>query len=404
MELVVICSVVLAAVVVAALFAEVLARRWIRSGGKYFVWRPHYKKVEELNPAYSRFLESPIHFYANREGERGKEVPKTAGKLYRVLVAGGSTAECMKLNQDKAWPALLERILEANKSLMDVDAIHVGNIAKSNVEGRGLSLTLEKVLPRYPRLDLVILVPGIAPVGRWLGDGCPADRPANPLPMRMLFAQYPEIEFGWGLKNTALAELTQRWLFRLTSHPQRLTGVGRVKIAAASQRSTLKEFYPLIEDPSEMVSSFEKELRVVLSLVQAKAKRVILVRPFWFAKDHFAAEEDANMWLGWVGKPKPGEQWQYPSHQDLFRLYARLDQKSVKVAQEMEVEVIDLKGLLEARLGIYYDNCHLAEEGASIVAHYIASVVLGSSIIKMIPDEPSPAEVAPNIGGRLTTG
>jgi hypothetical protein len=371
--------VVEAAVPLAPLLGEGLARRWIRSEDKYFVWRPYYRRVTELNPAYSPLLKNPIRCFINGEGERGGEVPKTSGKLYRVLVAGGSTAECAALDQDKAWPAVLERILEANKNLMGVDAIHVGNIAKTAVDGRGIKLILEKVLPRYPHLDLLILVPGIATVGRWLNEECPSGRPAPPAPVQTLFVQYPGIKFGWGLKKTALAKLAQRWLFRFTDYTLYKTRAGGFKIAAMSQRAAVQEFSPIVEDPSGMLDAFEQGLRGALRLAQDKATRVILVRPFWFQKEHFTADEEATLWLGAIGHPQPGKQWRFASHQDLFRLYDLLDQRIAKVAQEMEIEAMDLKGLLEPRLGIYYDDCHLTAEGASVAAQHISAEVLGQA-------------------------
>jgi hypothetical protein len=399
MELIAMSGVVVAAVLLTALVTEVLARRWIRADGRYFVWRPHYKRVTELNPAYSPFLKNPVRFLINREGERGGDVPETSGKLYRVLVAGGSTAECVTLDQDAAWPQVLERILEANKNLIGAAAIHVGNIAKTNVEGSGIRVILEKVLPRYPHLDLIIVVPGIATVGRWLGEGCPSGRPPRPLPMQTLFVQYPEMGFGWGLRKLALAELAQRWLFRFTSYTWRQSGAGRLKIAITSQRSRVQEFYPLVEDPSGMLDAFEQELRRALALAQARAARVILVRPFWFQKDHLTADEEAAMWLGFVGKLKPGKQWQFVSHPDLFKLFAMVDQRAAKVAQELEVEAIDLKGLLEPRLGIYYDNCHLTAEGAAMAAQRLASVMLSRLPNPMTANDLSPGEVATKIHG-----
>lgn len=369
---------VLAVATVTVLCAEVWARRWIRSEGKYFVWRPHHKKVIELNPVYSPFLRKPIHISINAEGERGGELPKTAGKLYRVLVAGDSTAECITLDQDETWPAVLERILETNKSQIGVDAVHVGNIAKTLVaEGSGLRIILEKILPRYLDLDLIILTTGISTVYRWFEEGCPSGLPAPPTPVGQLFSQYPEMEFGRRPENTALAELAQRWLFRFTGYAGRNLGAGRVKIAIASQRSGVQEFYPLIENPAGMLDTFEQELRGVVALAKTKAPRIILVYPFWFQKDHFTAAEEAALWLGYVGKPNlKKKQWQFVSQKDLFKLYGRVEKRAAKVAQEMAVEAIDLKDFLDPRLGIYYDDCHLTPAGAALAAQKIAALVL----------------------------
>jgi len=362
------------------LSAEVIARLWIRSHGRYFVWRPHYKMRIELNQAMSPFLKSPIHVRSNSAGERGRELPKTKGKLYRMLVAGGSTAECRLIDQDKTWSAVLEQILEANKGVLGADAVHLGNISRSEVEGAPQRLTLEKVLPRYPHLDLIILFPGISTVTWWLRDGCPSGRPAKTLPLERLFDQSPDIHLGWHPRNSALAEIAKRWLFRFTGYSRVLSGSGNMKIAAAYQRSRVREFYSLTQDPAGMVNGFAQELRKSIGLAKAKATRVILVRPLWFQKDRFTAEEEAEMWIGWVGTPVRRQQWQFVSHRDLFRLFAMIDERAAQIGREMEVEVLDLKHLLEPRLGIFYDNCHLTEEGAALAARHIASLVLGQRV------------------------
>ena len=95
--------------------------------------------------------------------------------LYRVLVGGGSQPEGFFLDQDTAWPGALQRMLERPEQLLRLGAskVHVGSIARSGVGSEALDLIFDRVLPRYPRLQLIIILIGATDVLRWLEDGLP---------------------------------------------------------------------------------------------------------------------------------------------------------------------------------------------------------------------------------------
>jgi hypothetical protein len=90
--------------------AEWAARRTIRSG-RYYVWPPRWRQVLMLDREAHPQLEPCVRIEINSNGERGGEVPLT-GRTFRVLVAGGSAVECYLLDQDAAWPGVLERKLQ----------------------------------------------------------------------------------------------------------------------------------------------------------------------------------------------------------------------------------------------------------------------------------------------------
>ncbi len=55
--------------------------------------------------------EALVRFEVNSEGERGDEPPADSRATYRILVAGGSAAECYFLDQPSTWPEVLKREL-----------------------------------------------------------------------------------------------------------------------------------------------------------------------------------------------------------------------------------------------------------------------------------------------------
>src|SRR5207244_8354344 len=84
--------------------------------------------------------------------------------------------------------------------------VHVGSIARSGVGSQALDLILERVLPRYARLQAIIILVGASDILRWLEQGAP---PSPPAPARTseIFMCHPEGPFGWKPSALALVEL-----------------------------------------------------------------------------------------------------------------------------------------------------------------------------------------------------
>ena len=103
-------AVVLAGVLFVA--AELAMRAWLVRQGRYYVWAPGSRLRMELDRDALPSLPPVVHFYVNRDGERGDDPPADPDGNYRILVAGGSAAECYFLDQDKTWPAVIQHVLD----------------------------------------------------------------------------------------------------------------------------------------------------------------------------------------------------------------------------------------------------------------------------------------------------
>src|ERR1041385_3603084 len=86
------------------------------------------------HPDVAPEIEPRVRFEINPDGERGGEDPP-GDDVCRILVAGGSAAECYALDQPTSWPGVLQRLLNEDDALRALGArrVHVGNIARSGV-------------------------------------------------------------------------------------------------------------------------------------------------------------------------------------------------------------------------------------------------------------------------------
>lgn len=368
--------------------AELAARWWIRFRDEYYVFPPglclRLKMDREVFPQ----MERETRFDVNSEGERGDEVPRSTDGLYRVLVGGGSQPEGFLLDQDTAWPGAVQRWLERPEQLARLGAskVHVGSIARSGVGSEALDLIFDRVLPRYPRLQLIIIFIGATDVLRWLEHGVPPSLPA--IRTADVFRCHPEGPFGWRPRDLAAVEFLlrarRRWLQPIQVHER----AGRWYREARAMRARAKTIRTARPNPAPMLEQFELHFRRLLRKAKAHADRVLVVRQPWFDKD-FSPEETAHMWHGGAGQVWCEEVTTYYSFEVVSRLMSVLDAKAAAIAEALDVEQLDLMPILERSLNTYYDGFHATPAGARAVATAVAAAVLRQSL----PRAQTPASV-----------
>jgi hypothetical protein len=367
-----------AALLLLAVASEAAARWWLRHRGRYYVFPPGLRLHLRPDPDVFPQLEPLVRFEVNREGERGDEVPRGGADagLYRVLVAGGSQPEGYLLDQATSWPGALQRLLQMpeHRQRLGASTVHVGNIARTGVCSEALDLILERVLPRYPRLQGIIVLVGVSDVFHWLEQGAP---PAPPRPVRSadVFMCHPEGPFGWKPRELALVELhvrlRRRWRRPVHVHERAARWIGQ----ARAMRAQAKAIRTTMPDPAPMLDHFERHFRRLLQRARAHADRVLVVRQPWFGRE-YTPEEAAHMWHGGVGQIWRDEVTTFYAFEVVSRLMALLDARAARVATELDVEQVDLMPLLEQSLVTYLDFCHLAPAGAKAVAAVVAAAVL----------------------------
>jgi hypothetical protein len=371
-------SVFVAALAGPALFivvVESISRLWLKYRRRYYVFPPGLRL--HVHPDRSVFPQLPplARFVVNLEGERGDDLPASTDGLYRILVAGGSQTECYFLDQDAAWPGVVQRLLAAPDRVTRLGAsrVHVGCVARSGIGSEALDMMFSRMLPQYPRLQLIVTLIGLADVTRWIEQGTP-DALA---PMRLtdVFRCHPDGPYGWTPGQWAARELFSRTrrssLRRLTVDAQAGRWMGR----ARAMRANARTIHAVIRDPAPMLDHFERHFRSALASAVAHADRVIVIRPAWFDKT-FTAEEAAAMWHGGVGQAWREEVTTYYSFDVFSRLMRTLNHRVDAVARSFNVEQLDLMPFLEPSLETFYDVVHLTDVGARQVGEVVAAAIL----------------------------
>ncbi len=362
--------ILIALVVVTELFFRARNRRL-----GYFVLQAYSRLRLKLDREILPDLEPEVRIHVNADGERGGPSPGT--DVYRVLVVGGSAAECYLLDQDSQWPSVIERRLNEPSSLaaLGETRVHVGNISRSLVNCDYLTMIMGKVLDRFARLDTVITFVGASDVVAWLEAGTPAtiDKPVHS--MDYAFNDHPQATFGWSPKRTATWRQVGRVQRKLMRPEDVRENVGRRIGKNRTMRAAATTLIDEVPDPAPMVAYFEEHFRRMIQAAQGRAKRVLVVRQPWFEKE-FTAEENARLWNFGKGRPYERELDTYYTHRVVAALMRAVDEAGSRVARDMGVEQLDLMPVLERSFDTYYDFLHFTPKGAEGVGNAVASAIL----------------------------
>jgi lysophospholipase L1-like esterase len=313
----------------------------------------------------------------NAAGERGGPLPRRDDTTFRALVVGGSGAECCYLDQGAAWPAVVERILREpeHRVALGVPSVHVGNVARAIVPVEQLAFLLRKILPRYRRLDAVLIMAGAADVVSWLEQRMPPSIRPGQFVLDKIFEQHPEAPFGWRPRRTALwrllANLNRRLRRPVVVLPDACGWLRRVR----KMRAEASIWIDTVADPTPMLDHFEKNLRNLVATARTKAGRVILVRQPWFGKPP-SAEEEAMFWNFGLGRPYKEQVTTYLTPRAVDALMRAMDARAHAVALDLGVEEVDLMATLEQSTRTFYDELHVTPAGAEIVGRAVAQAIL----------------------------
>jgi len=357
--------------------AELGARWWLRRRTRHHVWPPGMRLELHQDSALFPQAEPRVRFDVNADGERGNDAPRDGAGLFRILVAGGSPAECFALDQVTSWPGALERRLSTPESLNALGArrVHVGNIGRGGISSQHLDVILEHLLPEYPKLAAIVIMVGGNDVFLWLEDGAPPSELGS-VNVADVFQYHPERSFRWKPGQWALPDLARR-LRRTWLRPVEVRqGAGAWVTRARRMRAEAKELRTSLPDPGVMVDRFEHHFRRLLQRATAHANHVLVVRQPWFEKD-YTAEEAGRLWHGGLGKAWKQAITVYYAQEILNHLMTLVDARAATVADELGIQHLDLRPVLAPTLDNYYDFVHYTPAGAAVVARAVAAALLG---------------------------
>ena len=363
-------------VCVALLLGELLLRVLIPKADEYYVRPPHMKRTFRPMPSVMPGVVGESRFLTNSIGLRGDELTREFG--YRILAVGGSTTECLYLDQDEAWPQLLQAKLNEGRSGRRA---WVGNAGLSGLNSRDHVVQLKYLLKQHDDVDAVVLLVGVNDLASRLKQDESYDpnfmsrAEAEPALLARSFkvAPDPALPFYkktalWRLLRDAKAAVIRAWDDE--GETQDAAGVAYVRWRehrrdAPSIRQTLPNLKPALEE-------YARNLNTIIDLARARHARLILMtQPTLWRRD-MTPELSGLLWMGGVGNFQKEAGMEYYSTDALADGMALYNETLLKVCRERGVECLDLAALIPKDTTAFYDDCHFNEGGARLVAEAIA--------------------------------
>lgn len=360
-------------ILIAILISEAILCVVYPPSNHYYVWTPNLNTTFNPLPGAMPGIEGESRFIINSVGIRGEEFHSASNQEYRILTIGGSTTECLYLDQTEAWPYILEEYLNKTADGRDV---WVGNVGKSGMNTRDHIMHMKYLLPEYPEIDTIIILVGANDWGLRLRMGNQYDpnflnsSEAEKKQIRRAFAVKPENYLPF-YKRTGIYRFARTFHYRLHYRETVQDRAGEWYLMKRENRKNAKEILEKTPDSSSALEEYSRNINTIIDLANNRSIRVIfMTQPTLYRQGLTESEKDL-LWGGGCGNGS------YYSVEALSTAKKKYNEKLLEACSNRGIECIDLARLPQD-VTVFYDDCHFNENGARLVATTVAGYLKGT--------------------------
>lgn len=343
----------------------------LNKSDQYFIWLPHtynvFKPLSQTLPG----IKGMSHFTINSKGIRGRDFSEE--NEYRILSIGGSTTECLYLDDSEAFPALLEKYLNEMTTLK----VWVGNVGRSGLNTIDHILAMKYLFNGLPRIDMIILLIGandlMISLHPWYTPPFLRALDNEKWQKRRAFLVSPE---SFSFRSLFVFKLFQKLSYRFAKVlPSWQDEAGKWYEDRRRKRLD-SEKINTIPDLSLPLKQYQININKIINIAREKSIRLLfLTQPSMWRKD-LSARENNLLWAGAVGSPFDNNVTKYYSAQPLSIMMKKYNNILLENTSKFGVECIDLASILPKDTTVFYDDFHFNEGGANKIARIIADYLI----------------------------
>jgi lysophospholipase L1-like esterase len=347
----------------------------------YYVWPPHLHQELHPRPEIMPGVSGTSRFLINSVGLRADELSQ--GRNVRILALGGSTTECLYLDQSEAWPHLLQKRLGWR--------VWVGSAGKSGLHTRHHRLQAERLLAELPPMDAVIVLTGVNDLSirlsqdrAWKPVDFNSREALRPLVQEAFEIHPPRFADGPFYQRTALHEALEKLGRRLRSGGATQDVDGRAYQDWRRHRREAPVLRQRLPDLGPALAEFADNLRAIARSVSQHHARIVFVTQPFLWRDDLPADLQRLLWLGGVGRFQKESGHEYYSVSALAAGMEAYNRTLLATCREIPDAVcVDLASRLPRDATVFYDDVHFNESGARKVAAVLAEQLRAEKIVPM---------------------
>jgi lysophospholipase L1-like esterase len=317
-----------------------------------------------------RHMMDTIRFTTNNMGFRGPDLdmPKPPDE-YRIFMVGGSTTECLYLDDRRTISAELE--LQLNTIYQDYSKIRIYNAGKGGDKTFDhIAMIGQRIVHLQP--DMIILCCGLNDL---LGAIADVDYTHQPQTRRMrcsfwdILAQLAT-EFQIVRQTCCLFSSESRSDVR-----QAIPFHSNYKNLAGLCKS-----YPLSrEAPPRDLAAYEINLRTIIGIARSQNIKLMMLT-------------QATTWNSRIDPGTADWHWMNCSdsvcyrEKDMDQAMEAYNGVTRRLAREYNIPMQDLAKILPKTLDVIYDDCHLNVNGARLAAQFITQKISNDMLISASAD------------------
>lgn len=334
---------------------------------------PGTKLVYSIDPSQYPGVNGTKTFTVNEIGLRGPSLPQQR-KTYKIVAIGGSTTECMALDDSEEWPHLLMEKMNAKQNGYPVWVANAGVDGHNTVD----HLVLLQTLPFLKDMNLLIFSIGINDMHASLAfEGAPTQchleqsvRPLREYVLAGAYYRYPLY------KRLQLVRIAKKAAASLN---QKLKPEGeRIKqawfdLSSLRSRRASAQIVPVPDLHVGLEEYRDRVLKLADACRALDIRCLFVTQPSLWRSDLTPAEQRL-LWLGPVrGWERPKG---YASAADLGRALDAYNRVLLTTCRQSRLECYDLASVVPKDTSAFYDDCHFNEGGARIVANRLTDYLL----------------------------
>jgi len=351
-------------VTVIVCLSELILGLMIKPRNKYCLWLPSKKAIFKPYPKIMVGVGNQAVFQTNSDGVRGDEL--TNRQQFRVLAVGGSTTECLYIDQQKSWPGLLQKRLSSAYN----QEVWVGNIGRSGLSTIGNIIELKYLLPQYQNIDLIVALVGFNDLqSSLLNTFILNSYKSDEEKIGMVFVVHPPKEKAKFYENSALWNIIKKpinYYFRRNKDMVE-DYIGSWYVGARNARKRALEICNSLPDLSVNLAIFENNINEMIELAQRRSIRIIFLTQPYLWNNNLTADEKDLLWFGFTADNK-----KYYSIEALANGLRKFNSRLIEVCKRRKIECIDLENYIPQDTTAFYDDVHFNESGCVKVADIVA--------------------------------